>query len=372
MSALCRFGHSMARRVADAITSPARMHAAPSSWASDGDSSSSSREDNRAERLERQHHGRQRRRQARQRDRDQQPAEDLRAERERDQPAGSRERRRQVEAARQGAVGRTTDRRRRASRRRRPAGRHVAAVPFAQREQEAQYAIPVRTPKSAPSAGFAPYAPSSKHAGDEDDAHADDRDRRERRARRSAPSAAQASSATSTTCVLPSTVANPAPTCSIALCQRIRSAAKNAPAHQASRRSRSDRGPNAAPPASASTQSTGSARAAPERACRRGDVRVDVEDPGEGDRRAPRSTTGTGRRPSVFAGTDPFLSAAAVPERSDHEKAGPPQWPASFVLGRAPAASALCHDAPSMGLARSVDSSPFADSRRRFTFTRMG
>ena len=43
----------------------------------------------------------------------------------------------------------------------------------------------------------------------------------------------QAMRPTSTTCVLPSTVASPAPTWSIALCQSTRSAAKNAPASQA-------------------------------------------------------------------------------------------------------------------------------------------
>ena len=56
-------------------------------------------------------------------------------------------------------------------------------------------------------------------------------------------SSSQAVSGTSTTWTFPSTVASPAPTFAIEWCQRIRSAAKNAPATHASVRSRVPRDP---------------------------------------------------------------------------------------------------------------------------------
>src|SRR6476619_6286485 len=71
------------------------------------------------------------------------------------------------------------------------------------------------------------------------------------------PSRAQASTPTSTTCVLPSTVASPAPTSSIALCQRIRSAAKNAPVDADTGDNRKRIPENEIPTAATSTASTG-------------------------------------------------------------------------------------------------------------------
>ena len=61
--------------------------------------------------------------------------------------------------------------------------------------------------------------------------------------------------------MLPSTVASPAPTSSIAWCQKIRSPAKNTPAAAASRRSWRVRAPKRRSSKSASTPSTGTAYA---------------------------------------------------------------------------------------------------------------
>ena len=52
-----------------------------------------------------------------------------------------------------------------------------------------------------------------------------------------------ASTPTSTTCRFPSTVASPAPTCSIPSCHTIKSTAKKTPASHASARCFSGRGP---------------------------------------------------------------------------------------------------------------------------------
>jgi hypothetical protein len=73
------------------------------------------------------------------------------------------------------------------------------------------------------------------------------------------PSSAHAAIATSTTWRLPSVVARPAPTSAIAWCQRIRSAAKNAPAAAAWRQWPGAGGPRRRRSRSASRPRTGSA-----------------------------------------------------------------------------------------------------------------
>ena len=82
------------RRRAAIETSPARMQAAPASCSSGRilPQQQDHAEHDRADRLDREGHRRQRRGQARQRDADQHPAEHLRRQRERDQPGGGRPR----------------------------------------------------------------------------------------------------------------------------------------------------------------------------------------------------------------------------------------------------------------------------------------
>ena len=75
------------------------------------------------------------------------------------------------------------------------------------------------------------------------------------------PSTTHATSPTKATCRLPSTVARPAPTSSIAWCQKMRSAAKKTPATAASARSRLLRGPSRRSSHHASTPSRGTAYA---------------------------------------------------------------------------------------------------------------
>ena len=60
--------------------------------------------------------------------------------------------------------------------------------------------------------------------------------------------------------MFPSTVASPAPTCSIAWCQKTRSKAKKIPASQASPRALSGRGPYSRFSRNDSAQSGGSAQ----------------------------------------------------------------------------------------------------------------
>ena len=79
-------------RRAAARTTPPRMSATPASWRPDGASAEEQRaEDERRDRLGEQEHGREDRRQARQREVDEAVAGDLRDERERDEPAVGRE-----------------------------------------------------------------------------------------------------------------------------------------------------------------------------------------------------------------------------------------------------------------------------------------
>ena len=73
------------------------------------------------------------------------------------------------------------------------------------------------------------------------------------------PSAAQAISATKTTCTLPSTVDSPAPTASMAWCQKVRLAANSTPASQPSRWSRRERPPKRSRSRQASRPNSGSA-----------------------------------------------------------------------------------------------------------------
>ena len=115
-----------------------------------------------------------------------------------------------------------------------PAGRRGSALPRRRMRRKAAYAIPVPMPSTTPSCGFAPNAPAPmtplmsttprSTTGTAAATRADGRSDR----------TSQAMSGTITTCVLPRTVASPAPTAAMAWCHRTRSMAKKTPASHAS------------------------------------------------------------------------------------------------------------------------------------------
>ena len=161
------------------------MHAAPASCQCEGDSSSRiAANSDRAERLKGEHHGAERGRQARERDRDQQPAEDLRAEREHDQPAGGAEGRQQVEVAGDRTPDAAADRRRQRGVEERTGRSAQVTAGLAQREQEPRVRHAGQDPEDRPEGRVRTVRALLEHAGDEDDTDADDRDRRERGTRR--------------------------------------------------------------------------------------------------------------------------------------------------------------------------------------------
>ena len=105
------------------------------------------------------------------------------------------------------------------------------------------YATAVRTPKRTPSAGSSPYAPSPTTPEIRTTPISTIGTAAAIRAPGFSERKSQAAIGTSTTWTFPSTVASPAPTPAIEWCQRIRSAAKNAPAIQAYVRERVPREP---------------------------------------------------------------------------------------------------------------------------------
>ena len=120
-------------------------------------------------------------------------------------------------------------------------------------DQQVARVAQTRSPRRArtPRAGSAPYAPAPITPRDEHDA------RRARSAAASSverdgrsPKTSHATTPTTRTCRLPSTVASPAPTYSIAWCQNVRSPAKKTPAmsREADRPSRQRPVSRAAPP----------------------------------------------------------------------------------------------------------------------------
>ena len=203
------------------------MHAAPRSWSARGRlAEDQRREQHRADRLERERDRRHDGGQPRQRDRDQQPAEHLRAEREQDQPALRRPARRPSRGRPQARpIERAADRRARASRRSSGPGRPddaAAALPQ-RRAGSPSTPAPVSIPKTAPSGRVRAVRALLQRARDEDDADAGrpgstTSDPRLGRSR----SSSHASSADEhdLQCSRARSRA-PAPTCSIALCQKI-------------------------------------------------------------------------------------------------------------------------------------------------------
>ena len=159
---------------------------------------------------------------------------DLRRQREQDEPAGRGHGGREIEIADHGSDRRAEDRRGERRREERPGRPAKILASLAQDEQEAgvrdagQNAVDRTEPR------IRSVCALLERAGDEDDAEAHDRNRRQRRALRPLAEQRPREQPDEHDLELPSTVASPAPTNSIALCHRTRSAAKNAPASHAS------------------------------------------------------------------------------------------------------------------------------------------
>ena len=169
----------------ETISRPESTSATPPSWSAEGDSlEDRPGEQHREHRLEREQHRGQRRRQARERDRDQQPADHLRAQRQQQQvalrgPAG-----RPVQVAdhkpdRNGGEARDESRIEE-----RAGGPALVAIARAEHEQEARVRDRGQDPERHAEARVAAVGAVLEGSRDEDDADKSNRDRRNRAVRR--------------------------------------------------------------------------------------------------------------------------------------------------------------------------------------------
>ena len=347
------------------------MHAAPSSWPVRGRLVEQQRgEEDRAERLEGEHHRAERGGQARERDRDQQPAEDLRAEREHDQPAGRAERRRQVEVAGDRAVDAAADRGRQRGVEERTGRSAQVTARLAQREQEPRVRDAGQHPEDRPERRVRTVRALLEDAGDED------RRRRRRSGSTRARHAADARRARPTR----------APRRARPACSRARSRAPRRPAR--SRCARGSGRPRRTRPRStrSAVLDAGAARSAGPRARRAARAAAAPRDSGRTrpwSARPPSSDRGSPRtrsraHPRARAGSVAGRAPSRAPEGSTgsfslrvrKRKSGPPHRPLSRLVGGARRIGApffnlegVSHDG-----ARLIPP-PFADSPVRFTFS---